>query len=299
MARILIVGCGYVGQATAELFQGTGWQVEGWTLSPESAEALSGKPYPVVAVDITQLNQIKKRGGEFEGVIHCASSGGGGSDAYRALYLKGARNLLEIFPSIPLLFTSSTSVYAQADGSWVTEASLAEPRRETGTILREAEELTLSRGGLVVRLAGIYGPGRSWMLQRFLEGKAVIDRDHDRFINQVHRDDIAAAFVLLMTRLLQDNSHHRINEPEIYNVVDNQPILQSECYEWLAARLGRGLPTGNLQNEIRKRGDSNKRVSNGKIRRCQWRPLYPTFQDAMEKSILPSVLGTSEQIMPV
>src|SRR4029077_2696952 len=102
---------------------------------------------------------------------------------------------------------------------------------DTGKILRETEEIILDRHGVVARLAGLYGPGRSFLLTRFLAGEVVIDEASDRFINQVHRDDAAAALFLLAIR--------PAGEGEIYNVVDDQPILQSECYRWLAAKLNR------------------------------------------------------------
>jgi nucleoside-diphosphate-sugar epimerase len=291
MPRILIAGCGYVGRATAALFQETGWQVEAWTLSAESAQELSGKPYAVAAVDISQRDVVAARAADFDTVLHCASSGGGGPDAYRAIYLIGARNLLGVFAGVPLLFTSSTSVYAQTDGSWVTEASPAEPVRETGRILRETEELVLAQGGIVARLAGIYGPGRSFLLQKFLSGEAVIDREHDRFINQVHRDDIASALFLLTNRGLRGPTRGNTVEPEIYNIVDDCPILQSECYEWLATELVRPLPPNGSASAKRKRGESNKQVSNAKLRAQGWKPRYPTFQDAIRGSILPSMGG--------
>jgi nucleoside-diphosphate-sugar epimerase len=291
MPRILIAGCGYIGQATAALFHEAGWEVEGWTASPESAGKLSEEPYPVSAVDISRLDHVAARAADFDNIIHCASSGGGGPDAYRAIYREGARNLLEVFAGTTLLFTSSTSVYAQSDGSWVTEASPAEPVRETSRILRETEELILAQGGIVARLAGIYGPGRCFLLEKFLAGEALIDRERDRFINQAHRDDIAAALFLLINRKHQGSERAHNCKPEIYNIVDDQPILQSECYEWLAAFLSRPLPPSGPSARERKRGDTNKRVSNAKLRAQGWNPRYPTFQDAIEKSILPSMSG--------
>jgi hypothetical protein len=74
---------------------------------------------------------------------------------------------------------------------------------------------------------------------------------------------------------------------QIYNVVDDQPTLQSECYGWLAQRLKRPLPIGKSEGQ-RKRGDSNKRVSNARLRRLGWIPQYPNFAEGMEKSVLPS-----------
>ncbi len=289
--RILIAGCGYVGQATAVLFHDAGWQVEGWTASAESAEELSAEPYEVIAVDISKRDQIVTRRDGFDAVIHCASSGGGGLDAYRAIYLQGARNLLDVFRHAILLFASSTSVYAQSDGSWVTESSPAEPIRETGRILRKTEETVLSHGGIVARLGGIYGPGRSFLLQKFLEGEALIDREHDHFVNQVHRDDIASALFLLVNQTLQPPFRAGITKPKIFNVVDDCPILQSECYAWLAAHLSRPLPPAGTFRQKRKRSDSSKRVSNAKLRRLGWKPRYPTFQDAMKESILPPIAG--------
>src|SRR6266566_9059167 len=280
MPRILIAGCGYIGQAGADLFHSAGWAVEGWTGSAESAAALSAKPYPVRQVNISKRAEVAERAGIFDALIHCASSSGGDAGMYRQVYLDGARNLLEMFPGSKLLFTSSTSVYAQRDGSWVTEESETEPARETSRVLLETEGLVLDRRGIVARLAGIYGPGRYALLNKFLAGTATIDPENDRFVNQVHRDDIAAALFLLLSREAEGT--------EIYNVVDDQPILQSECYRWLAQRLNRPLPPLGKSKQQRKRGDSNKRVSNAKLRRLGWTPRYPAFADAMEKSILPS-----------
>lgn len=278
MPRILIAGCGYVGQATADLFHAAGWTVEGWTRSAESAAKLSAKPYPVYAINVADRDRVYARDGMLDAVIHCASSGGGGLDAYRQVYLNGARSLLDRFAGSKVIFTSSTSVYAQRDGSWVTEKSETKPARETGRILLETEQLVLAQGGAVARLAGIYGPGRSALLSKFLAGSAIIDPENDRFINQVHRDDIATALFLLLDR----PSPAR----EIYNVVDDQPILQSECYRWLAAKLNRPIPPMGRSTAAPKRGASNKRVSNARLRHLGWIPRYPTFAEAMEKSIL-------------
>jgi nucleoside-diphosphate-sugar epimerase len=289
MPRILIAGCGYVGQAAADLFHAAGWDVEGWTASEESA-ALSAKPYPSCQVDISNCDQVAERPGTFDAVIHCASSRGGGVESYRQIYLNGVRNLLDRFAETNLLFASSTSLYAQRDGSWVTEESETNPARETGWLLLEAEKLVLERRRTVARLAGIYGPGRSALLSKFLAGTAIIDPESDRFVNQVHRDDIASAIFFLLTRETQ--------RTQIYNVVDDQPMLQTECYRWLAQRLDRPLPPIGKSMGLRKRGDSNKRVSNAKLRSLGWTLQYPTFVDAMETSILPSFVDTGIEQLP-
>lgn len=280
MARVLIAGCGYVGEAAANAFHQQGWEVEGWTATAESAAKLSDRPYPVRAVDVTDHDAVSAASGEFDVVIHCVSSRGGDEEQYRRLYLEGAQNLLRALPLATLLFTSSTSVYAQTDGSVVDEGSPAEPRHEKGKILRETEELVLAAGGIVARLGGIHGPHRSFFLSRLLEGRTPPE-GNDRLINQIHRDDIVSALLLLADR----RSDRR---GEVFNVVGDQPVKASDAYEWLSTRLEKPLVSDAREARERKRGESNKHVSNGKLRALGWEPRYPDFESAMTESILPS-----------
>jgi nucleoside-diphosphate-sugar epimerase len=281
MARVLIAGCGYVGEAAADLFHGQNWEVEGWTGSAESAARLANRPYPVQAIDITDRAAVAAAGGEFDVVVQCVSTKGGDVEDYRGLYLDGARNLLQRFPNARFLFTSSTSVYAQMDGSIVDERSTTEPIHEKGKILCETENLVLAAGGIVARLGGIHGPGRSFFLSKFLQGTAAIDPMDSRLINQVHRDDIVSALLLLVENPLASGG-------EIFNVVGDHPISVSEAYTWLSVRLGKPLPSPAERALSPKRGQSNKRVSNAKLRGLGWEPRYPSFEAAMIKSILPS-----------
>jgi nucleoside-diphosphate-sugar epimerase len=278
--RILIAGCGYVGTAAADLFHAGGWLVEGWTTNAASAAQLLDKPYPVIAVDLTDRHQVNARPQNFDLVIHCASTRGGDAESYRRLYRDGMQNLLDRFVGSSFLFTSSTSVYAQQDGEWVTEKSPAQPAHEKGQLLLQTEQLVLGSGGIVARLGGIHGPARSAVLTNFLRGAIAIDPTNDRFMNQVHRDDIATALVLLAETTLGPNS--------VYNVVDDEPILRSECYRWLAQKLGRPLPSKGDTLGSSKRGRSNKRVRNTRLRELGWSPRYPSFVTAMEQSIMPS-----------
>lgn len=275
MPRILIAGCGYVGEAAADRFHEDGWEVEGWTGSAESAARLSDKPFTVRAVDVTAAVTP----GPFDVVIYCVSSRGGDEHEYRRLYFEGARNLVGAFPDATLLFTSSTSVYPQVDGSVIDETSPAEPRHAKGQILRETEELVLAAGGIVARLGGIHGPRRSFFLTRYLQGG--MNDPGDRLINQVHRDDIVSALELLAAR--RDDCRR-----EIFNVVGDEPVTAREAFAWLSSRLK--TPPSTAAGAVRagKRGETNKRVSNAKLRALGWSPRYPTFQIAMAESILPS-----------
>jgi nucleoside-diphosphate-sugar epimerase len=271
--KVLVAGCGFVGLATARLFARRGWEVIGCTHSEESASKLAAEAFAVVACDIGDRAGVETRArlGPFDAIIHCASSGRGGAAEYRRVYLDGSRNLNAVFGSAPLLFTSSTSVYAQTNGEWVTEDSPAEPDRETGQLLRETEDLVVSQGGIVTRLAGVYGPGRSVLLRKFFDGTATIEGDGSKWINQAHRDDIAAAIVHLVTA----------RATGIFNVSDDQPIAQRELYAWLAQRFDRPLPPSGPIDLNRKRGWTNKRVSNARLRALGWAPRFPSFFDAV------------------
>lgn len=298
MPAVLIAGCGYVGAAAADLFHQRGWTVEGWTFSGDSARELSAKPYAVRAVNIAHHGEVIAAAKEFDAVIHCASSRGGDVDTYRRVYRDGASNLAATFPCALLCFTSSTSVYGQTGGDWVTELSAAEPHRETGRILREAEEIVLDTGGVVARVAGIYGPGRSALLSKLLTGTAVLE-PNERFLNQVHREDVAEALFFLVQHHTRTAAGKRVVERLIYNVSDDHPFTQRECYEWLAATLQRPVPPSVRNSVERKRGNSNKRVSSEKLQRLGWSPRYPTFQRAMTESILPALQRSGPQNIAV
>lgn len=273
---MIIAGCGFLGEATAVLFLREGWDVLGLTASEESAARLREIGLHAAAIDITQPLQAPEGWREPDVLIHSASSGRGGADAYRAVYLSGMRNLIDGFRPGRAIFTGSTSVFAQADDSIVTEESPAEPPRETGQLLLKAEDVALNAGGTVARLAGIYGPGRSVLLRKYREGSAVLEAGGRRWINQIHRDDGASAL-----RHLADPSV----AAGIYNVSDDTPATQREIYSWIANALGGELPAEGPADLNRKRGWTSKRVSNAKLRATGWRPRYPSYRDALAELI--------------
>ena len=261
--RLLLVGAGYLGQAVAGVFREAGWEV--------AAASLHGGD-GTLACDVGDAESVAALP-RADAIVHCAASGRGGAEAYRHVYVEGCRNLAARFPGTPLLFTSSTSVYAQTDGSTVTEDSQAVPDRETGRLLLEAEAVTLAASGTVARLAGIYGPHRSMILSKFLAGQSVIEEDGRRILNQIHRDDAARAILHLVTRARQGG---------VYNVSDSTPLSQLECHRALAAMFQRPMPPSGPRDEGRKRGWTHKRVSNAKLRATDWSPRFPSFLDAAE-----------------
>jgi nucleoside-diphosphate-sugar epimerase len=280
--RVFVAGCGYLGAIVARRLVGDGWEVFGGVHSPETATALAGEPFRALTCDITDAASVAELAslGTWDAIIHCASSGRGGAEQYGPIYLEGSRRLIEILRPGYFLFTSSTSVYAQIDGNWVTEESATQPDRETGRILLAAEGLAVAHGGAVARLAGIYGPGRSVLLRKFFAGEAVIEGDGSRWINQIHRDDAAAALAALV----------QTGGRGVFNVADDAPIAQRDLYETLAARFRRPLPPTGPIDPNRKRGWTHKRVSNAKLRALGWAPQFPSFFDALDQdpALIPS-----------
>ena len=267
LMHLLLIGHGYLGQAITRRFGETGWDV--------TAASLTGSS-DAVACDVADRQAVAALGATTapDFIIHCAASGRGGADAYQRVYVDGCRHLLETFPGVPLLFTSSTSVYAQTDGAVVTELSPTLPDRDTGMKLLEAEQLVLAGGGIVVRLAGIYGPGRSVILRKFLTGEAVVEDDGRRYLNQIHRDDAARAIHHLAT-------HAGRHRGEIYNLSDATPLTQLDCYQQLSALFGRPLPPTAPRDLTRKRGWTHKQVCSAKLQATGWQPQFPSFLDAV------------------
>jgi len=300
--RVLIVGCGFVGERTADLLHAAGHEVVGVTHSPASAQRLASvKPWRVAACDVsslTEVTRLKEEVGEMEAFIHCASSGKGGAEMYQAVYVNGMRHLLTAFPDAFPLYTGSTSVYPQTDGSEVDETSPTDPGKETGRLLLAAESLALDAGGAVARLAGIYGPGRSFVLKNLLEGKSGIEVNEGapdgRLLNQIHADDAATALVHLIT-----NRHSGI-----YNAVDDARMTQRQCLEKLALLCSLPVPAEKAPDPGRKRGWTHKRVSNAKLRATGWVPSYPDYFDALRDdpellaSILQLVMDAGEVCLP-
>jgi nucleoside-diphosphate-sugar epimerase len=210
-----------------------------------------------------------------DAVVHAASSSRGGPDAYRRVFIDGLAGLSAVFQPSRILFTGSTSVYAQTDGSLVDESSPAEGASETSRLLIEAERVALAANGTVLRLAGLYGPGRCVVLRKFFDGSAVLEDGGHRILNQIHRADAASAAVHLLG-LGQAAG-------QIYNVADDVPASQRETYNALADQFHRPLPPEGAKPEGRKRGWTSKRVSNAKLRATGWSPVFPSFLHAVSR----------------
>ena len=270
--RVVLAGCGFLGEVAAGLFFKNGWEVLGLCATEGTAARLASLPFPVRVADISKPLAAPEKWSQPDLLIHCASSGGGDAEDYRAVYRDGLQNLIAALAPSRVIFTGSTSVYDQQNGEVVDENSPTEPLRETTRVLLEAEAVAVRAGGIVARLGGIYGPGRSMFLRKFAEGSAVVEAGGERFINLIHREDAACALL-------------RLADPQVpagvYNVCDSHPPTQRELYGWISEFLGKPMPPDGPIDPYRKRGLNNKRVSNQKLRAAGWAPEFPSFREAL------------------
>ena len=260
MPKLLIAGYGFLGRALERKFEKAGWNVTKLNRSGRDG---------AIACDVSSSEELALLPDDYDLVIHCAASGGGGEPAYREVYLQGARCLISRYPNARLIFTSSTSVYPQEDHSLVTELSEANPPNPTAQILREAEQCVIAASGIVARLSGLYGPERCHVLKNLLSGDARIDGAGERIMNFVHRDDVADAMLMLAEMDVFLGG-------EIYNITA-EPVSQFGCYTMLSEHFSVPMP-GEQQGAVkRKRGNSSKRVSNAKLKNLGWQPRYEDF----------------------
>ena len=229
---------------------------------------------PIRAVDIADRAAVREAGGKFDRGHPLREFRRRRGESYRrgisarsAKFDRGITSARVLFSRAAPPFTPRTA----ANGSTrrAPRSRRTRPARFCGRLRNSLGKTAVS----IARLAGIYGPGRSALLRKFLSGEARIEGDGARILNQVHRDDIAAALLLLAGLP---------NENGIFNVVDDEPITQRETYTWLAARLDQPLPPSADRPTRRKRGASNKRVSNAKLRSLGWKPRFPNFASGME-----------------
>jgi nucleoside-diphosphate-sugar epimerase len=125
----------------------------------------------------------------------------------------------------------------------------------------------------VLRLGGIYGPGRHALLDDLREGVRSFAENPNRWINQIHRDDAVAAILHLLNL-----------EPkrEIYNVVDDEPVAYGTCLKWLAKHLKIEPPVFEPEapaQRTRRGPKPHRKISNAKLKATGWAPKYPGFRE--------------------
>jgi nucleoside-diphosphate-sugar epimerase len=268
VANVLIAGCGYVGTALGLELLAAGDRV--WGLRRHPSQLPAG--IHAITADLSSAAGLAALPSALDYVVYCVGADGSSDAAYVKAYVTGLQHLLAVLEASSIrrvFFTSSTAVYAQQDGQWVDEASETAPTSFSGVRLLEAEAIL--RGcalpSTVLRCSGIYGPGRTRLIDSVRQGSALAS---DRFTNRIHRDDVAGAIAHLL---------HSDSAPELLLLNDDDPAPEREVLGYLAARLGVPAPAlAPAAADTPPRGGV-KRCRNARLRATGYRLRYPSYRD--------------------
>ncbi|KTR09994.1 NAD-dependent epimerase/dehydratase family protein [Curtobacterium luteum] len=265
---VVIAGCGDLGTEAGLRFAALGHHVIGLR---RRAELL---PSPIAGRSTDLRRDVPTIPSDTSVVVVATAAGSRDVDEYRATYVEGLRNVLDGIDasgaSPRVAVVSSTAVYDVDDGSEVTEATPVRASTPTAAVLVEAEELLRERApeAVLLRLSGVYGPGRERLVDQVRSGDARLAPGTSPHTNRIHRDDAAAALVHLAT----------IEAPApTYLGTDDLPVRLDEVLRFLADELGVDEPVRG-DGEGRQAG-GDKRLSNALLRSTGWAPRYPTFRE--------------------
>ncbi|WP_407709025.1 NAD-dependent epimerase/dehydratase family protein [Arthrobacter nitrophenolicus] len=270
---ILLAGCGDLGTEAGLRFAALGHRVVGWRRSPgKLPAAIEGVAADLGAPDLPAVPK------DTTAVVIAVAADAPTEDAYRAAYLGGVTNVLDALERdgvrpARVLFVSSTAVYGDAGGGWVDEDTVPAPGGFSGRVLVEAEDALRARlagtgtAAVSLRLGGIYGPGRTRLIDQVRSGSAVIPEDV-RYTNRIHRDDAAAAIVHLVSM--------PADPAPVYIGVDDDPADLGSVLRFLAAAMD--LPHPPVGDAGPARG-GNKRCSNGLLRGTGFTYAFPSFRE--------------------
>ena len=276
--KLAIFGCGYLGSELARQALGLGWDVSAVTRNADTASSLSDSGVQkVVAAELGADSWQGEIDSTQDFVVNCVGAASDDLDGYLKSYVDGQDSVVKWARDGKVgtfVFTSSTSVYPQTERQLVDETASSDGVSERGGLLLAAEQLGFPSGGgigrsFILRLAGLYGPGRHLFLENVRNGKTQ-SGDGDRILNLIHRDDVVSA----LFAVLQAGDQ---NIGRIYNVSDGNHSSRAEIALWLAEKLGVDAPSfaGRDGSDA-----SNRKISNNRIRdELNWSPDFPSFRE--------------------
>ena len=142
-------------------------------------------------------------------IYSCTATHGGDVAAYWSCYAEVAKQLVQQAPLARLVFCSTCSVYEERGGAIVTETNACPGTQEKMRAVLSAEQVVLEAGGVVARLAALYGPSRCEIVRRYVQAGEQLPGGPERWVNYVHVADAARALILLAQRGI---------EGQVYNV---------------------------------------------------------------------------------
>ena len=284
--HVVVFGAGYVGSALADVAMTAGAHVTTLTRNSATCELLKSRGFQVVCANL-ETDDWHRRIGCPDLVLNSVSSGRLGVEGYRSSYVGGARSINEWGRQFeaecpPLVYTSSTSVYPQGEGKCVDEGMPIAGQDEKSALLIEAEQTAFAWPGIttVLRLAGIYGPSRHYLLDQIRVSPAELPGRPDQILNLIHRQDILAAIIAVWQCA-------DLGVESVFNVVDDGAATRVEVATWMADRLKVHVPAfSGTAMPGRRTNRPNRVISNAKLKsELGWCPEYPSFREGY-KSIL-------------
>jgi nucleoside-diphosphate-sugar epimerase len=272
MTKLLIAGAGYLGQALAERVLAAGKH----EVSVLRRRAVEWPGTTSIQADLLQPESLKVLR-DVEDIVYCASADASDEESYRKIYQDGLRNLVQLVQAQGgyrrLIYISSTSVYAESNGGWVDESDQNLVQQGPSRFMVSGEKFLMAGSGdySILRMGGIYGPGRTYFLRRVKEGAERIYSEGGLYSNRIHRDDCVG----MILHVLQSGAQR-----QVYNGVDCEAADRNEVMRWMAQQMGldpRTLKSTDDLKQIAARG--NKRISNRKILDAGYRFLYPTYRE--------------------
>lgn len=291
--KVLIIGCGYIGSALAVPLRAQGYSVCGLTRNAAQATHLAGAGVRVLAEDFWSGATFAPPIEPPDIVINLLSAGGEGLDGYARNYRDAQdriRDWLSTLPQPPslYLFTSSTRVYHQDGDVWVRESDAPDHLPDPGgDLLREGEKRiehwpeTICPRRVVLRLAGLYGPGRTFLLRQVLAGETFSRPSCHHFLNLLHRDDAASAIQAVVA------GRERLREGyAVFSVADGQPARKETILNWLGEQTQRPIQWTDGEEKSGSRSPSSRsgrrpsrRMAIDAFREAfGWSPAYPDFR---------------------
>lgn len=270
MARVLIVGGGYIGNPLAYALAQNGNRV---FVVKRSNDFYDHGNISLIKSDLFDLDELPA----VDAVVYLVSADEKSKTAYDAAYINGPDKIWQLCQHSPpkrFIFASSTAVYPFTDGSWVNEATvLPKATAMNGLCLQEAEKQALSFqcDSIIARIGGIYGPNRYYIIDQIKKGRLHMT-DKPVYTNRIHQKDCVRAL------------HHLFNLPEVhpvYNLVDSTPTTVNELIAWLSTTLGIHSPVPSQTSE-HFHSTTNKQVSNVRLLETLFEFKYPSFREGYE-----------------
>lgn len=268
--KLLIIGCGDIGQRLAQQLDSNRYQVTGLRRHPPA-----DLPYlHYQAADATQSEQLDAifKSATFDVIVISMTPAERSDTGYERAYVRTCQNLVSALnqhqrqPRL-ILFVSSTAVYGQNDGSWVDEQSPTQPNTFSGKRLLEAEQIIHNSGfaHCILRFSGIYGPGRNRLIEQVKQQCASAS---PHYTNRIHADDCAGVLAYLIERQAQQPL------AGLYLASDSSPAPMIDVVSWIAEQLE--IKDFLAENAINERG--NKRISNQRLIATGYQFRYPDYR---------------------